>query len=256
LACFVDAVARLGAVEGWQVVVIGAVEEERASDGARFVTPRYHPEFAVIGEPNRWDRVALGYKGSAWAGVTVRRDQAHTAGAGESACEAAVALWLRVQAWAEEFNADRPRAFDRLLLTLRELASGNEEYSQWARLSVGARLPLDLDPSAWYKQLTELAGEAEVKPAGYAIPAYQCEKNTSLVRAFLGAIRQRGGTPSFVYKTGTADLNVAGPVWKCPALVYGPGDSALDHTPEENLSLEEYARAVDVLAAALRLLLH
>ncbi|MEJ5225703.1 MAG: M20/M25/M40 family metallo-hydrolase, partial [Anaerolineales bacterium] len=29
LACFVDAVARVGAAEGWQFVVIGAVEEER-----------------------------------------------------------------------------------------------------------------------------------------------------------------------------------------------------------------------------------
>ena len=28
LACFVDAAAQVGAVEGWQIVVIGAVEEE------------------------------------------------------------------------------------------------------------------------------------------------------------------------------------------------------------------------------------
>src|SRR5215216_5480010 len=37
LACFVDAVAQLSAKEGWQFVVIGAVDEERESDGARFV---------------------------------------------------------------------------------------------------------------------------------------------------------------------------------------------------------------------------
>ena len=35
LACFVDAVAEVGAVEGWQFVVIGAVEEEGNSEGAR-----------------------------------------------------------------------------------------------------------------------------------------------------------------------------------------------------------------------------
>ena len=33
LACFVDAVAKVGGKEGWQFVVIGAVEEERDSDG-------------------------------------------------------------------------------------------------------------------------------------------------------------------------------------------------------------------------------
>src|SRR6202142_2085311 len=65
LACFVDAVAQVGAVDGWQLVVIGAVEEERDSEGARYVVSRYKPDFAVIGEPNRWDRISLGYKGSA-----------------------------------------------------------------------------------------------------------------------------------------------------------------------------------------------
>ena len=69
LACFVDAVAQVGAVDGWQMVVIGAVEEERDSDGARFIVSRYKPDLAIIGEPNRWDRISLGYKGSAWAQV-------------------------------------------------------------------------------------------------------------------------------------------------------------------------------------------
>ena len=69
--------------------------------------------------------------------------------------------------------------------------------------------------------------------------------------AFLNGIRAAGGTPSFVYKTGTADLNIAAPVWKCPAVVYGPGDSALDHTPEEHISISEYLKAIEVLADAL-----
>src|SRR5215217_6895120 len=41
LACFVDAVAEVGVKEGWQFVLIGAVEEERDSDGARFVVDQY-----------------------------------------------------------------------------------------------------------------------------------------------------------------------------------------------------------------------
>jgi LysW-gamma-L-lysine carboxypeptidase len=72
------------------------------------------------------------------------------------------------------------------------------------------------------------------------------------VRAFLSGIRSQGGEPRFVYKTGTADLNIVAPVWKCPALVYGPGDSSLDHTPEEHIQLDEYEKAVQVLGGALR----
>jgi LysW-gamma-L-lysine carboxypeptidase len=34
-------------------------------------------------------------------------------------------------------------------------------------------------------------------------------------------------------------------------VVYGPGDSSLDHTPNEHISLDDYQKAVDVLAEAL-----
>jgi LysW-gamma-L-lysine carboxypeptidase len=254
LACFVDGAASVGAVEGWQIVVIGAVGEEKDSDGARFLVDKYRPDFLVVGEPNRWDRMALGYKGSAWANVTVRAEQFHTAHAGASACETAVETWLAVKAFGDSFNEGRQKVFEQLLLSLRGMESGSDGLEQWARLSIGARLPVDLPPDAWYERLREVAVGARVEPVGYPIPAWACEKNSALVRAFLNGIRAAGGTPGFVYKTGTADLNVVAPVWRCPSLVYGPGDSALDHTPNEHIDLGEYAKAVDVLAGALRYL--
>ena len=47
-------------------------------------------------------------------------------------------------------------------------------------------------------------------------------------------------------------MNVVAPVWHCPIVAYGPGDSALDHTPNEHLPLDEYWRAVNVIEHALR----
>ncbi len=255
LACFVDAVARIGVRDDWQFVVIGAVEEERDSEGARFVAAQYKPDFAIIGEPNQWDRVALGYKGSAWANITVRRGQVHSASGEQTAAEAAVEAWLKIKEYVDSFNADKQKVFDKLLLTLRGMESGSDDFEQWARLKVGVRLPVEVSPEGWYATISDshLQGDCHltVEPAGFAIPAWECEKNTPLVRGFLSAIRSKGGEPRFVYKTGTADLNIVAPVWKCPAVVYGPGDSALDHTPNEHIDLEEYRKAVDVLSAAL-----
>jgi LysW-gamma-L-lysine carboxypeptidase len=252
LASFVDAVAKVGIKDGWQFVVIGAVEEERDSEGARFVVDQYKPDFAIIGEPNQWDRVSLGYKGSAWANVTVKRGQAHTASGEETAAEAAVEVWLKIKAFVDSFNADKTKVFDKLLLTLRGMDSDSNDFEQWARLRVGVRLPVEVSPEAWYLKLEEIVGEAEVERTGFPVPAWKCEKNSQLVRSFLGGIRSQGGEPRFVYKTGTADLNIVAPVWKCPAVVYGPGDSALDHTPDEHINLEDYCKAVDVLVAALK----
>jgi LysW-gamma-L-lysine carboxypeptidase len=252
LACFIDAVAQVGRVDGWRFIVIGAVEEERDSDGARYVAANYKPDYAVIGEPNHWDRVALGYKGSAWANVTIKREQMHTASGEPTACEQAVELWLKIKAYTESFNSDKPKVFDRLLLTLREMDCSSDDFEQWARLNVGVRLPVDVPPEDWYRKLDELVGVGAVEPTGFAVPAWACEKNTPLVRALLHGIRSQGGEPRFVYKTGTADLNIVAPLWKCPALVYGPGDSTLDHTPDEHISFDEYGKSVLVLRDALQ----
>jgi len=256
LACFADAVARVGVKDGWQFIVIGAVEEERDSEGARFVVDQYKPDFAIIGEPNQWDRVALGYKGSAWANVTVKRGQVHSASGEETAAEAAVEAWLKIKAYVDSFNADKQKVFDKLLLTLRGMESDSNDFEQWARLRVGVRLPVDVSPSDWYQKLEETLKVSEtfrvlIEPTGFSVAAWGCEKNTKLVRSFLSGIRSQGGEPRFVYKTGTADLNIVAPVWKCPAVVYGPGDSALDHTPNEHIDLNDYQKAVDVLTNAL-----
>ncbi|HUH96304.1 MAG TPA: [LysW]-lysine hydrolase [Anaerolineales bacterium] len=251
LACFVDAVAQVGALDGWRCIVIGAVEEERDSEGARYAADQYKPDFTIIGEPNRWDRIALGYKGSAWASIKVQRAQMHAASAQETACESAVGLWLKIKAYADAFNQDRQRVFDQLLPTLRGMDSESNDFEQWARLRVGVRLPVDLSPENWYAKLNEMMGEAIVETAGFAVSAYECDKHTPLVRAFLSGIRSQGGEPRFVLKTGTSDLNIVAPQWKCPALVYGPGDSNLDHTPAEHLLLEEYRKAVAVLRDSL-----
>lgn len=256
LACFVDAVANTPAQEDWQIIVIGAVEEERDSEGARFVAGQYQPQFAIIGEPNQWDRIALGYKGSAWANITVRRGQAHTASGEETAAEAAVEAWLKIKSYVASFNDDKTKAFDKLLITLRGMESESNDFEQWAKLKIGVRLPVNVTPEDWYAKLEEILKVPEafrilIKPIGFPIPAWGCEKNTPLVRAVLSGIRAQGGDPKFVYKTGTADLNVVAPAWKCPALVYGPGDSALDHAPNECLHLSEYQKAVKALSAAL-----
>lgn len=139
--------------------------------------------------------------------------------------------------------------------------SDSTDFEQWAQLRVGVRLPVDVTPEDWFEKLEELIDDSQlresidfhltIEPLGFAIPAWEGEKNSKLVRAFLNGIRSQGGEPRFVYKTGTADSNIVAPVWGCPVVVYGPGDSSLDHTPNEHLDLNEYKKAVDVLREAL-----
>jgi acetylornithine deacetylase/succinyl-diaminopimelate desuccinylase-like protein len=85
---------------------------------------------------------------------------------------------------------------------------------------------------------------------GKYVGEYKDNKQNSLVRSFLGAIRSKEGTPRFKRKTGTADMNILAK-WRCPIVAYGPGDSALDHTVNEHLYLAEYEQSIKVLTNVL-----
>ena len=85
-------------------------------------------------------------------------------------------------------------------------------------------------------------------------PAWRGDRSNPLVRSFLQGLREVAPAEKlgFVLKTGTSDMNVVGPVWGCPIVAYGPGDSSLDHTPHEHLPLDDYWQAVRVLETTLR----
>jgi [amino group carrier protein]-lysine/ornithine hydrolase len=251
LACFVAAAARARAsLGGRRLVVIGAVGEEADSPGAHYVKQHYQPALTFIGEPSGWEKITLGYKGSAWYTYRVQRQQAHSAAHAESACEAAVNYWNRLNAWARAYNTPHTRVFEQASPSLRRMESQSDGFSDTARLHFNVRLPQSLDVTACTEALQGLLDNAELT-LGDGAPAYRSEKNSPLVRALLAAIRQAGGTPSFSLKSGTSDMNVVGPAWNTPIVAYGPGDSALDHTPNEYILISEYLKAIDVLSAAL-----
>ena len=255
LACFAAAAAQAVIPDGWRVAVIGAVGEEGDSRGARYLCDQYPaPACVVIGEPSGWNRITLGYKGSMWFDYLHRQPLEHTAAGSASACERAIQFWNALSSLAAEHNAPYPRVFDQLSPTLRQMSSSLDGFYETARLGIGLRVPHNQEISALTEQISRLAGEAQVTFVD-CIPPYRAEKNTPLVRALLAAVRNAGGQPGFTLKSGTSDMNLVGPQWRCPIVAYGPGDSSLDHTPEEHIHLPEYLSGIQVLTQALELVM-
>jgi LysW-gamma-L-lysine carboxypeptidase len=124
----------------------------------------------VIGEPNRWDRVALGYKGTAWVELTFRRGQEHTASGGQTAPEAAVEAWQAIKNFSETYNADKARVFDQIQPSLNAIQSEQGDFEQRAVIRVGVRLPPAFGPREWLAKLAELAPEAELQVLGKPRP--------------------------------------------------------------------------------------
>lgn len=240
-------------LEKLTLTLIGAVEEEApSSKGARYALERYpQPDLLIIGEPSGWDAITLGYKGRLVARLRLEKHNFHSAGDNTTAAEDMVTCWQQLKAWAEGFATGG--IFDRVQASLQSFSTSSDGLTQKAEAVVGLRLPpaclLEAAEAGVQATLSEIAG-AEVAFLGREQP-YRGPKDTPLTRAFRVAIRKTGGTPRFKLKTGTSDMNVVAPHWDVPMLAYGPGDSALDHTPDEHVAVAELGRAAAVLSAAL-----
>ncbi len=255
LATFVAAAARAhrrGALDGLRVTVIGGIGEEAHSPGANFLAETMPaPDACIIGEPGNWESVVLGYKGSMQLRYELEQPNAHGAGQQLPAPQIAVNVWNAMVAVCESLNGDATSVIERVEPTLRAFASENDGFQQRAQMEINVRLPVSVAPDSLYHELRSAANHGHLTLLESPVPAYRCDKNTPLVRSLLAGVRAVGGKPRFKSKTGTADMNVVGPAWRCQMAAYGPGDSSLDHTPEEHISLAEYGCAIAALDAAL-----
>jgi LysW-gamma-L-lysine carboxypeptidase len=241
---------------GVRLTVIGAVEEEAHGRGARHLArTRPAPYCTIIGEPSDWQGITLGYKGLLIFDYRLQQPGGHSAGEMPGPAEKAVALWNSLMMYSAEHNDGRSGHFDTLDPALADFRTHSDGLQDSVDMSIVMRLPPGLQPDALERDIRAWSNGAQLTfyPSD---PPFQAAKNTPLVRAMLRAIRAGGGQPRFKLKTGTSDMNIVGPAWGCPIVAYGPGDSSLDHTPEEHIELAEFHRAVDILADALTSLAH
>jgi [amino group carrier protein]-lysine/ornithine hydrolase len=251
LASFVCAAASVELLQNWRITVIGAVGEEGDSRGARYLCETYPaPAAVVIGEPSGWNSITLGYKGNFWVELTFNQAASHTASGRTSACDQAVRYWNNVIESISQFNVDRDRVFDQITPSLRGFLSKSDGFEDQAVLKANFRLPQEIDQESIQNILNDASGKTDTHPDILVkdyMPAYLSGKNNLLVKAFLSGIRQVEGTPGFKLKSGSADMNLVGPVWNCPVVAYGPGDSTLDHTADEHIRIDEYLKGIQVL---------
>jgi LysW-gamma-L-lysine carboxypeptidase len=273
----------VGAVEEEAATSKGARATRDRFDGVQNPVP----VACVIGEPSGWPRVTLGYKGRLLVELHATQPMMHTAGPDMGVATIAADLWQWIAQHAAHYNAERPRSFDQLMPSLRRVRTETTEgMDDTVEAQIGIRLPPDFGVDAFAQEMVAWLGERiHVKMEGGdgALPVeipeaadlgvtlrgnpatvhltfrgyertWRSERDPLLVRSFLAAIREVAPQekPGFVVKTGTSDMNVVAPVWGCPIVAYGPGDSSLDHTPNEHLLLHDYWQAILVLEQTLR----
>lgn len=249
LAAFTVAASRFVDDARLKVIVIGAVGEEGDSRGAHFAAPRYAPTAIIIGEPSGVSGITIGYKGSTKIRYRLRQAEAHTGLGERSPAEQAVAFW---EAILSKYPKNGARAgFNDVTPTLKEFRTARDGLDAGVEMLIDVRTPPGFDRVAFESHVSSSRDAATIEYAE-AVDAVLSGKSNPLVSAMISSMRANGIAPTFLKKTGTADMNILSKAHPgVPIIAYGPGDSSLDHTPLERLDLEEYLAAIRVLSGAL-----
>ncbi|WP_224448229.1 [LysW]-lysine hydrolase [Haloprofundus salilacus] len=249
----VDATGPLAAMAATAVETgvsfVGVVGEETDSRGARHLAEtRAEPDAVVNGEPSGWDGITLGYRGFLAGTYVGTSELGHSSRPEENAIQSAVNWWSRVAEFFDPEADEESGVFDTVTTKPIAFDGGPTEdgFAVEATVDVQFRVP----PKLTIDDVREVA-EGELTSGSVhwqePIPPVMESPRTDVARAFRVAIRQTGGDPRLLRKTGTSDMNLYAGVWDCPMVTYGPGDSDLDHAPNEHLSLSEFDNSVSVL---------
>jgi len=241
LAAMAAAAVRAG------VSFAGVVREETDSAGARhLVAEREEPEAVVNGEPTGADGLALGYRGFLPGTYVATSESGHTSRPEPNAVQHAMRWWARVE---DAFETD---PYEPVFEQVTAKPVGVEGGFTADGLSVEATLEAQfrVPPGRSAGEVREVADgllSAGTVTWSDPIPPVMASPRTPVARALRVAVREAGGDPRLVRKTGTSDMNLYADAWDCPMVTYGPGDSDLDHAPNEHLPLDEFDTAVAVL---------
>jgi len=249
-----------------KILVVGVVDEEKGGTGIQhFVEEGIQPDYAIFGEPSGLEKVVFGYKGILTVKVTVETPSGHSAAPWlfDNAIEKAMEFWRQINRLHLREEKLKSRFYS-ITSCLTGIKGGNTSASfipSHCEIFVQLRIPPQLTPEVVFEEVkrkidryksTNPKVKVNVEMVDVA-KAFEADRRSVIVRALAWGIRKSTlNYASFSRKTGTGDMNVLGNALKIPVVTYGPGDSRLDHTPNEHIDIQEYLKSIEVLKKTLK----
>jgi len=247
-----------------KILVIGVVDEEGSGRGIKhLVEEEIHPDYAIFGEPSGLGKIVFGYKGSMNIKITCETPSGHSAAPWffDNAIEKAMEIWRQIQKFHLPEEKLKSRFYS-ITSCLTKINGGNASSTVPSKcdIYVQLRIPPQFTPEQIFNEIKRKIKRYKATNPKVSVKvkmedmtnAFEADRRSVLVRALDWAIRKTTlNYASFSRKTGTGDMNVLGNALKIPVVTYGPGDSRLDHTPNEHIDLQEYLASIQVYRKAL-----
>ncbi len=247
-----------------KITVLGVVDEECRGTGIRHFVQKsqMNVDYAVFGEPSNTENIVIGYKGLMHLRLECGTKAGHAAvpWLHDNAVEKSVEIWSLIRSGFAE-SGESP--FQSVTGCLTGIAGGNaiNVVPSKCTFTIDIRIPPDTSSSSVLRSIRKKIGSYLNDNPNVTIDldimdqVEGCLMNPDSViaRSFSWAIRRiRGKSPVFLKKTGTSDMNLLACRTRIPMIAYGPGDSRLDHTDQEEISFKDYLASIEIYEEALK----
>ena len=265
LAAMIMAASRLRGKFPGTIKVLGVVCEESHSTGIKnFIkSDPLDLDYAVFGEPSNTENIVIGYKGFIRLTLKCVTKAGHSAApwVSNNAVEKGMELWSLMKNGFADFSNSESR-FHSVTGSLTSIVGGTTAnvIPSECTLTLDVRMPPELKPAKVMSNVREIVKSYRKGNSGASVElkvtdqinACLMNADSRLAQSFSWAIRRvRSKNPVFLKKTGTSDMNILATKKRIPMIAYGPGDSRLDHTDEEEIAIEDYLAAISIYEQAL-----
>ncbi|MDI3339108.1 MAG: M20 family metallopeptidase [Sphaerobacter sp.] len=260
------ALARSGVpLRGTLIVNVVADEEVGGAKGAQLIanSDTVRPDFVIVGEQTR-NRVCVGEKGAQGTRVTVYGRAAHGAlpweGANAIEGMARVIVALQEQLWPELARRTHPYFHpSSACISMIEGGVKTNVVPDRCTIHIDRRIVPGETPAGVVDEIRRVAEAAiaplpglrvEVEPAGWGgREAIVAPEDSPLVQAMLAANRHLGFDTTLTgFSMATDGRHFVARGY--PTIIYGPGDPALAHKPDEWVGIDEVLDATRAYALA------
>ena len=240
-----------------EVIFAGLVDEESGQAGSRaLAASKLRADLAIVGEPTAL-RVVTAHKGVLWLQLETRGRAAHGAKP-ELGVNAVHAMARIVDVLETTYAAQLRRRKHPLLghptINVGSFEGGTQPNIVPAQCTIAIdrrTLPLETDVQV-LREIQEVLRKKNLSAEITSLQSAAClpletSSKLPLVESFLRGIRQKGlvGVDYFSDAGVLAESGI-------PSVVFGPGDIAQAHTPDEWIEVRQLDQAKDMLVKFLR----
>lgn len=248
-----------------KILVAGVVEEEGLSRGIKqLIKDGVTTDYAVFGEPSGTDKITIGYKGSILLKITCKTQTGHSSAPWlyENAVERAFDIWNKIRALhlEKEKSDSHFYSINSALVKMNGGKVGSVVASK-CDMHIDLRFPPQFTSNEVFTKVAETIERYRSANPKVAVvlkttdqsEPFEVDPKSPLVRAFSWSVRKvRHKSAMLLRKTGTGDMNIFGKALRVPSVTYGPGDSHLDHTSNENIDIQDYLDSIQVYREAVK----